>query len=174
MAEMLIKNGMIVDGTGSAPFRGHLSLSEDRIESVVRANTPEGDALLGREYASTIDAAGFAVAPGFIDAHNHFDWVLPLPDHEFLSPMVEQGITTIVSGHKLALQGNSALASNFGGHTVLGMQPDYDELLLEKIKTVTKEDVMECAKKYLDTERYVLVRSGRLDAEQVRRLEKQQ
>jgi len=85
---------------------------------------------------------------------------------------VERAITSIVSGHKLALQGNSALASNFGGHAVLGMRPDYDDLLLEKIKGVTTDDVMTCAKKYLDTEHYVLVRSGRLDVEQVRRLER--
>lgn len=97
--DMIIKNGIIIDGTESVPFKGHLSLSGDRIKAVVRANTPDGDSLLGKEYASSIDAEGFAVAPGFIDAHNHFDWVIPLPDHEFLSPMVEQGVTTIVSGN---------------------------------------------------------------------------
>jgi len=85
---------------------------------------------------------------------------------------VERAITSIVSGHKLALQGNSALVTNFGGHAVLGMQPDYDEQLLEKIKGVTKEMVMECASKYLDTSKYVLVRSGKLDAQQIRRMER--
>jgi zinc protease len=84
---------------------------------------------------------------------------------------VQRAIISIISGHKLALQSNAALAANFGGHSVLGMPPDFDEQLLARIREVTSEDVMEMATKYLDTENYVLVRGGQLDAEQVRRME---
>ncbi len=42
----------------------------------------------------------WSVAPGFIDCHSHFDWVLPLRHHqEFLFPLIEQGITTVVTGN---------------------------------------------------------------------------
>jgi N-acyl-D-amino-acid deacylase len=99
MQSILIKNGLIVDGTKTEPFKGHVFVSGDRIKSVVSADTPDGEDLLKREADRTIDAEGLAVAPGFIDAHSHFDWLLPLSDHEFLFPMVEQGVTTVVTGN---------------------------------------------------------------------------
>lgn len=96
---ILIKNGLIVNGTKTEPFKGHLFVSGDRIQSVVSAGTPAAEDILKREADRTVDAEGLAVAPGFIDAHSHFDWLLPLSDHEFLCPMVEQGITTVVTGN---------------------------------------------------------------------------
>jgi len=100
MENLIIKNGMIIDGTGRDGFKGDVVVAKDRIESVISSDTPPGrtNAAIGTD--TVIDARGRVVAPGFIDCHSHFDWVLPLPDHqEFLFPMVEQGITTVVTGN---------------------------------------------------------------------------
>jgi len=100
LSDILITNALIVDGTGAAPFEGHLRIEGDRIGAVVPTDDPGSAALITAGAATLIDAAGLAVAPGFIDCHSHFDWVQPLPDHEtFLHPMVEQGITTMVTGN---------------------------------------------------------------------------
>lgn len=118
MQSVLIKNGMIVNGTKSEPFKGHVFVSGDRIQSVVSAGTPAAEDILKRGADRTIDAEGLAVAPGFIDAHSHFDWLLPLSDHEFLFPMVEQGVTTVVTGNcgyspAPVLRGNDDLVNEY-------------------------------------------------------------
>lgn len=100
MDTRLISNGMIVDGSGKPPYKGHVLLEGDRIKAVAKAGSTEGAALLKTAVAVETRADNLAVAPGFIDCHSHFDWVLPLPDHEdFLYPMIEQGITTVVTGN---------------------------------------------------------------------------
>ena len=100
MANVLIKNALIVDGTGAQPYAGHLQIAGDRIKAVVSALAPETETMIHRDAERVIDARGLAVAPGFIDCHSHFDWVLPLPDHQkFLYPLVEQGVTTVVTGN---------------------------------------------------------------------------
>lgn len=100
MGNLLIKNGMIIDGTGREAFKGDVVVAEDRIESVISSDTPPAKDSAAAGTARVIDAEGRVVAPGFIDCHSHFDWVLPLPDHqEFLFPLVEQGITTVVTGN---------------------------------------------------------------------------
>ncbi len=100
MGNLLIKNGMIIDGTGRDAFKGDVVVAKDRIESVISSNTPSGKDSAATGTDTVIDAEGRVVAPGFIDCHSHFDWVLPLPDHqEFLFPMIEQGITTVVTGN---------------------------------------------------------------------------
>ena len=100
MTDTLIKNARIFDGTGALPFRGHVRIGDERIQSVVAAAKTEGDIVAGSEDDIVIDADGLALAPGFIDCHSHFDWVQPLPDHEtFLYPMLEQGVTTVVTGN---------------------------------------------------------------------------
>ena len=100
MGNFLIKNGVIIDGTARDAFKGDVVVAGDRIKAVVSSDkqSVEGSAAAGVE--TVIDAGGRVVAPGFIDCHSHFDWVLPLPDHqEFLFPMVEQGVTTVVAGN---------------------------------------------------------------------------
>ena len=99
MSEILFKNGLIVDGSGEKAFKGHVLVSGETITTVAGADTEDGKAILNRDAHRTIDASGLVLAPGFIDAHSHFDWMLPLPDHEFLHPMLEQGITTVVTGN---------------------------------------------------------------------------
>ena len=100
MPDMLIRNGMIVDGSGSEGFRGTVHIVGDRIKAVVPSNSSQVDDIDGAEVGADIDAEGLVVAPGFIDCHSHFDWVLPLDYHQkFLFPLIEQGITTVVTGN---------------------------------------------------------------------------
>jgi len=100
MPDILIKNGMIIDGTGKEGFKGHVYIKDDKIKQVAHADSAEGKSLLEKEASEIFNADGLVVSPGFIDCHNHFDWTLPLPNHqELLYPMIEQGITTVVSGN---------------------------------------------------------------------------
>lgn len=90
--DLVIQNGEVIDGTGKPRFRADLGIRKGRIEAVAATGT-----LQGKE---TLDASGRIVAPGFIDIHSHFDWILPLADHDkILAPMVLQGITTMVTGN---------------------------------------------------------------------------
>jgi dihydroorotase/N-acyl-D-amino-acid deacylase len=86
--DLLIKNGRIVDGTGSPWYRGDLAVRGDTIVRIA----PRIDAPAAR----TIDAAGKVVAPGFIDLHTHARRGI------FLVPTaanyVRQGVTTIMEG----------------------------------------------------------------------------
>ena len=92
---IVIRNGLIFDGSGGAPFPATLGIHDGRIQAIVRDG--EGASING---AQTLDAAGLAVAPGFIDIHSHSDWILPQPRHErVLAPLIEQGVTTIVTGN---------------------------------------------------------------------------
>src|SRR5262245_16998038 len=86
--DLLIRRGRIVDGSGNPWFVGDVAVRGDRIVAVGRA--PFGTAK--RE----IDAAGFVVAPGFIDIHSHSDDLL-LEDGNAPSK-VRQGVTTEVPG----------------------------------------------------------------------------
>lgn len=89
--DIVIRNGRIVDGTGNPWFRGDVALRGDRIVAVGRV--PERGK---RE----IDAAGFVVAPGFVDMHSHSDFLL-LEDGNGESK-IRQGVTTEILG-----EGNS-------------------------------------------------------------------
>jgi N-acyl-D-amino-acid deacylase len=100
MPNTLIRNAMIIDGTGREAFKGSIYVIGDRIEAVIPSTTAPDDDIARKEKNNIIDAEGLAVAPGFIDCHSHFDWVLPLSHHqEFLFPLIEQGITTVVTGN---------------------------------------------------------------------------
>ncbi|MEM3948822.1 MAG: N-acyl-D-glutamate deacylase, partial [Zestosphaera sp.] len=63
--DLILRNGIIVDGSGSPPFRADVGVIGDTIHSVKD--------LSGAEAESVIDAKGLVVAPGFIDIHNHSD-----------------------------------------------------------------------------------------------------
>jgi N-acyl-D-amino-acid deacylase len=88
MIDVLIKNGLIVDGTGAPCYRGDVAILGGKIADIGR--------LEGAAATHVIDAADQVVLPGFIDMHSHGDLsLLVAPESESL---VQQGITTIVGG----------------------------------------------------------------------------
>ncbi len=87
--DILIRGGLLLDGSGAAPMRGDLAIHAGRIAAI--------GADLGAAAGTVIDAAGLAVAPGFIDIKTHSDFTLPInPKAE---SKVRQGVTTEIIGH---------------------------------------------------------------------------
>ncbi len=87
--DLIIENGIVVNGSGAARIRADVAVSEGRIAAVGK--------LAGWDAETRIDAAGRIVAPGFIDAHTHDDQkLLEAPD---LTPKVSQGVTTVIVGN---------------------------------------------------------------------------
>ena len=126
MTTTLITDALVVDGTGAVPFTGHVRMAGDRIEAVAPATAPAGQAMAAAGAAVVIDGRDLALAPGFIDCHSHFDWTLPLADHEtFLYPMTEQGVTTVVAG-------NCGFSPAPAPRTVQPILQQYSEMLLDR------------------------------------------
>jgi N-acyl-D-amino-acid deacylase len=86
--DLLIRGGMIVDGTGSPWYRGDVAIRGDRIAAV--------GLLPGAQARDTIDATGLVVAPGFIDMLGHSEYTL-LADGRAISK-ITQGITSEITG----------------------------------------------------------------------------
>ncbi|MBX7246240.1 MAG: D-aminoacylase [Candidatus Sumerlaeaceae bacterium] len=93
--DLLIKNGTIIDGTGTPGYRADIAIKGDRISEIVRLDQqPEGIPPNG---IKTIDATDRIVTPGFVDVHSHSDFnILINPNGE---SKLRQGITTEVVGN---------------------------------------------------------------------------
>ncbi len=88
MYDLVIRGGLVVDGSGAAPRRADVAANGDRIIAV-------GDNLgPGRE---EIDAVGKIVTPGFVDIHTHYDGQATW-DQE-MAPSSWHGVTTVVMGN---------------------------------------------------------------------------
>jgi N-acyl-D-amino-acid deacylase len=86
--DILIKNGLLVDGSGAPAFKGSVAVKDEKIIKL-------GDITGSAE--TEIDAKGLIVTPGWIDVHNHGDMTIyyyPKADG-----YVKQGITTFVGGN---------------------------------------------------------------------------
>ena len=91
MYDLIIRGGLIVDGTGEPGFEGDVAVKDGVIVRVERGGTIDEDA---RE---VIDAAGCAVTPGFVDIHTHYDGQVTWDPH--LTPSSWHGVTTAVFGN---------------------------------------------------------------------------
>lgn len=86
MYDTIIAGGTVIDGTGAAGRPADVGIQRERITAV-------GD-LSQAQASRRMDATGMAVAPGFVDVHNHSDgWLLKTPH---LVSKTTQGFTTEV------------------------------------------------------------------------------
>ncbi len=87
--DLIIKNGVIIDGTGAPPYKADIGVKGDTIAAIKD--------LSGAKAEKILDAKGLYVAPGFIDMHSHSDvgiFKVPIADN-----YIHQGVTTIVNGN---------------------------------------------------------------------------
>ena len=86
--DLLIKNGMVVDGSGLPRFQADVAIAEGKIAAIgkIRENARE-----------VVDAEGHVVSPGFVDGHTHMDAQV------FWDPLGTcscwHGITSVVMGN---------------------------------------------------------------------------
>jgi N-acyl-D-aspartate/D-glutamate deacylase len=86
--DLVIKNGMVVDGSGFSRYRADVAVADGRIAEIGRIR---GAA------RKTIDAEGLFVAPGIIDLHTHYD-VQPFWDR-LCTSSIWHGVTTVLTGN---------------------------------------------------------------------------
>lgn len=88
MFDIVIENGLIVDGSGNKPFKADIGIQNDRIKEIGDLHHTQAD--------KRINAEGLIVTPGFIDSHSHSDFTLLIcPKAE---SYITQGVTTQVIG----------------------------------------------------------------------------
>ena len=88
MYDLIIKNGIIYDGTGDKPFVADIAIKGRKIEAI-------GE--LDEVSKQTINAEGKVVAPGFVDIHTHYDGQVTWDP--YLRPSTYHGVTTVVMGN---------------------------------------------------------------------------
>ncbi len=87
----LIKNGLVYDGTGTAPVKKDILIRGNRIAKC---------GVIARTHAETvIDATGSVITPGFIDVNAHSDHYMSLFYEPHQENFVRQGITTMIGGN---------------------------------------------------------------------------
>jgi N-acyl-D-amino-acid deacylase len=87
--DLILKGGLVADGTGAPIRRADVALQGDRIAAVGDGATWRSDEVL--------QVDGCVVAPGFIDVHTHDD--LAILQASAMEPKVSQGVTTVIVGN---------------------------------------------------------------------------
>lgn len=140
--KLLIKNGLIVDGTGGISFSGDVIIEGDKIVDVVKGGVADCVDF------EVIDCTGKIVSPGFIDCHAHSDAYLILePD---APSKITQGITTEING-----QCGGSIAPRYGEAR---LSSDWASLLGEKLTWRSLREyreVLEANKPALNTVQFI-------------------
>ena len=89
MKDLVIKNGLVIDGTVALPFNQNLAVASGKIQYL--------DDACNISSAKTWDASGKVVCPGFIDIHSHSDF--PIYVDGLAQSGIRQGLTTLVTGN---------------------------------------------------------------------------
>ena len=88
MSDLLIRDVLVIDGTGESPYQGDVSVRAGRIEAVGKLST---------NGAQVIDGGGLALAPGIIDSHTHYD--AQITWDAWTTPSVSLGVTSLIMGN---------------------------------------------------------------------------
>src|ERR1051326_8946484 len=86
--DLVIRNGLIVDGSGADPFVGDVAMKDGLIAAIGSVSGAG---------AEELDAKDRLVTPGFIDVHTHFDGQAIWSDR--MTPSSSHGVTTVVFGN---------------------------------------------------------------------------
>ena len=86
--DLLIKNGLVVDGTGSPAYHGDIAIAGGKIAEIGKITDGA---------RTVIDAADCVVAPGFIDPHTHYDAQICWDGAA--TPSSWHGVTSVVMGN---------------------------------------------------------------------------
>jgi dihydroorotase/N-acyl-D-amino-acid deacylase len=115
--DLIIRNGRIIDGTGSPWFSGDVAVRGGKIAAV--------GSLAGASARQTIDAAGKVVAPGFIDMLGQSDLSILVNPH--VPSKIFQGITTEITGEggSAAPLNDRIIAADRLGYEGLKITPDW-------------------------------------------------
>ncbi len=90
MFDIIIRNGILIDGTGTKRRQADVGVKGEKIRKI-------GD-LKNERAKQIIDAKGHYVTPGFVDINNHSDSYWRIFTDPDLKSLVYQGITTIIGG----------------------------------------------------------------------------
>lgn len=152
--DLLIRNGRIVDGTGSPWYIADLGIRGDTIVALGKLDRTAA--------ARVIDASGLVVVPGFIDQHTHS--LRGIFDDPFATNYIRQGVTTLLEGPDgssplpisatLAKVAATHTAVNFG--TYVGQGSVRESVMglvnrkataaeLEKMKQITRQAMLDGA-----------------------------
>ena len=111
MFDVVIRNGLVIDGTGAPGQIADVALNDGRIAAVGEVS---------ESGAHENDAQGLVVAPGFVDIHTHFDaqvfW------DTTLSPSPLHGVTTVISGNC--------------GFTIAPLEPEHGDYMMQMLARV--------------------------------------
>ena len=86
--DLVIRNGKIIDGSGSKPFFGDIAIDDGKITSVGKIESS------GKK---EFDAKANLVTPGWVDIHTHYDGQVSWDP--YLTPSSWHGVTTAVMGN---------------------------------------------------------------------------
>lgn len=88
-ADLIIRNGKIIDGTGNSWYYGDVAVKDGKIIKIGQ--------LKGMKGTRELDVKGLIVAPGFIDVHGHIeDGIINTPT---ANNYIFDGVTTVITGN---------------------------------------------------------------------------
>ena len=113
--DLVLRNGLVYDGTGREPVQANVSIHQGRIVAV------DQNPVRGRQI---LDATGLVVAPGFIDVHTHAENIIYHPKAE---NFLRMGVTTLVLGNCGSSKLN--IGEFFGRMNQVGFSPNISSLI---------------------------------------------